>query len=133
VELLSKLIEYKWPGNIRELENLVERLFITSSNDVLGLEDLPAEYHAMIEENRNPSCAFPEPSDTGAEGAEATDEPHAHKHKAKRMSLKEYMEEAEKQLIMSKYEELQSSYKVAKELGISQSQAYQKIKKYAGK
>lgn len=32
---------YDWPGNIRELENLVERLAVLSENDVIELDDLP--------------------------------------------------------------------------------------------
>ncbi|MCF8044762.1 MAG: sigma-54 dependent transcriptional regulator [Desulfarculaceae bacterium] len=35
------MVEYDWPGNIRELENLVERLAVLSENDVIELDDLP--------------------------------------------------------------------------------------------
>ncbi|MGN1413120.1 MAG: sigma-54 interaction domain-containing protein [Anaerovoracaceae bacterium] len=34
---LSRLQEYSWPGNIRELKNIIERLYITSSGDYLIL------------------------------------------------------------------------------------------------
>ncbi|MBP6491368.1 MAG: hypothetical protein KA282_00215, partial [Clostridia bacterium] len=47
-------------------------------------------------------------------------------------TLKDLMEAAERKIIVEKYEKLRSSYKVAKELGISQSQASQKIRKYIG-
>lgn len=37
-ELLDKLLEYHWPGNIRELKNEIDRLFILNPDfDVLGL------------------------------------------------------------------------------------------------
>uniref|UniRef100_A0A7V4N534 Sigma-54-dependent Fis family transcriptional regulator n=1 Tax=Thermodesulfobacterium geofontis TaxID=1295609 RepID=A0A7V4N534_9BACT len=37
---LEKLINYHWPGNIRELENLIERLVILSENNIIGVKDL---------------------------------------------------------------------------------------------
>jgi DNA-binding NtrC family response regulator len=36
---------YPWPGNIRELENLMERLVAVSDADWIRDEDLPYEYH----------------------------------------------------------------------------------------
>ena len=35
------LMAYEWPGNIRELENLVERLSVLVETESVGLEDLP--------------------------------------------------------------------------------------------
>ncbi|HEX6625646.1 MAG TPA: sigma-54 dependent transcriptional regulator [Pyrinomonadaceae bacterium] len=39
--LLEALQEYDWPGNIRELENLVERLVVLTRDQALGVEHLP--------------------------------------------------------------------------------------------
>jgi len=39
-EAMEKLINYPWPGNIRELENFIERLVILSENNIIGVEDL---------------------------------------------------------------------------------------------
>ena len=41
-ELLDFLIGYPWPGNIREMQNLVERMVILVEGDRLTLNDLPA-------------------------------------------------------------------------------------------
>src|SRR5437773_235516 len=39
------LKNYWWPGNIRELENLIERLVAMSDKDYIAEEDLPLEFH----------------------------------------------------------------------------------------
>lgn len=41
---VSSLLSYNWPGNIRELENLVERLCVLKEEGVIELEDLPSQY-----------------------------------------------------------------------------------------
>jgi len=40
-EALQALSAYRWPGNIRELENTIERGVVLSRGDQLGAEDLP--------------------------------------------------------------------------------------------
>ncbi len=42
---IAMLKRYWWPGNIRELENLVERLVAMSDKDFISEEDLPLEFH----------------------------------------------------------------------------------------
>jgi transcriptional regulator with PAS, ATPase and Fis domain len=42
---LDILRSYWWPGNIRELENLIERLVAVSDKDWITDEDLPYEFH----------------------------------------------------------------------------------------
>ena len=39
------LKRYWWPGNIRELENLIERLVAVSDKEFISEEDLPLEFH----------------------------------------------------------------------------------------
>ena len=41
-EALNALLRYDYPGNVRELENIVERCATLSSGEVIGTEDLPA-------------------------------------------------------------------------------------------
>src|SRR5881397_583269 len=42
---MTVLKKYWWPGNIRELENLIERLVAVSDKDFISEEDLPLEFH----------------------------------------------------------------------------------------
>ncbi len=48
-EALSNLKCYRWPGNIRELENLVERLSILKGRGIVELIDLPLKYKGNSE------------------------------------------------------------------------------------
>jgi len=43
-ETLGALSNYPWPGNIRELSNLIERLAILCPERPVGIGDLPARY-----------------------------------------------------------------------------------------
>jgi two-component system nitrogen regulation response regulator GlnG len=42
-EAMGALQGYRWPGNIRELRNVLEGIVVLSGKDEIGLEDLPAE------------------------------------------------------------------------------------------
>lgn len=39
----QRFISYSWPGNVRQLENLLERVLVLSSGDSITIEDLPEE------------------------------------------------------------------------------------------
>ncbi len=41
-DALDRLVTYDWPGNIRELENAIERAMIVTRRDRISLSDLPA-------------------------------------------------------------------------------------------
>lgn len=45
-EALECLVHYQWPGNIRELENLVERMTILKGQGIVDVSDLPPKYRA---------------------------------------------------------------------------------------
>jgi DNA-binding NtrC family response regulator len=47
---LRILSSYWWPGNIRELENLIERLVAVSDKEWITDEDLPYEFHVLLHE-----------------------------------------------------------------------------------
>lgn len=42
-EAMEALLQHRWPGNIRELENAIERACVTSRDDIVRPENLPAE------------------------------------------------------------------------------------------
>lgn len=47
-ELLDFLISYHWPGNVREMQNLVERMVILAEGDRLTLADLTPDILASV-------------------------------------------------------------------------------------
>ncbi len=42
-EAMDLLTGYEWPGNVRQLQNVVERCVVLASTDLIGVDDLPAE------------------------------------------------------------------------------------------
>ena len=57
-DFLQKLENYSWPGNIRELKNVIERSVILSSGDILTSDVLPYEMQHQTENNSKPMSAF---------------------------------------------------------------------------
>ena len=97
------LEQYPWPGNVRQLENLMERLVITAQNPILDITALPLEYNS---------------------GGSAPDLP------SQEGTLAERMDAFEGQIIRDSYRRCGTTVAVAKELGISQATAVRKIAKY---
>ena len=40
---MDALTGYEWPGNVRQLQNVVERCVVLAPAGLIGVEDLPAE------------------------------------------------------------------------------------------
>jgi two-component system, NtrC family, response regulator len=45
-EAMSTLTQYSWPGNVRQLQNVLERLVVVGHSEVIELESLPPEVRA---------------------------------------------------------------------------------------
>jgi two-component system response regulator PilR (NtrC family) len=60
-DVLRVFIQYPWRGNVRELENLLERIILLSDRDLLTVEDIPEEIVSAKEVLNN----LPEISDDG--------------------------------------------------------------------
>ncbi len=59
-EALSFLSSYNWPGNIRELENLVERLAILKGSGIVDVHDLPEKYRRTVSPSNPDKIEIPD-------------------------------------------------------------------------
>lgn len=61
-EIWEMFESYKWPGNARELRNVVERMAILSAQDVLDREDIPLELR--LQKDTGPRSSVQEARET---------------------------------------------------------------------
>ena len=47
-EVIAAFANYDWPGNIRELENVLERMVVMSESDTVSLDQMPAEIRGIV-------------------------------------------------------------------------------------
>jgi len=102
-EALAYFLAYDWPGNVRELRNMVERLVIMTTGEVIGPDDLPAPLR-------------PKDAVAGAEG---------------QRSLKDARDGFERAYILAELRSNDwNMTRTAERLGIERSHLYRKIKTY---
>lgn len=100
------LCAYDWPGNIREVSNVIERVYITSRNGVILDSELPEELTG-----HKPGALTSFEFEGG---------------------LNEAVEQLERQMVTEAYEKYGTTIGVAEYLNISQPTASRKIMKYIG-
>ncbi|MCX7766963.1 MAG: helix-turn-helix domain-containing protein, partial [Candidatus Sumerlaeia bacterium] len=105
-EAMQLLMEYSWPGNIRELENAIEHAIVMAENNEIKVEDLPL----AIRNFRQGTTSLSTP----------------------RMDFNHLtLEEMEKQAILNALRRTQVNYsRAARLLGITRRTLGYRIKKY---
>jgi len=109
-ETIKTLMNYDWPGNIRELENIVERAVILDTDGIIENDDLP---ELLV---------------GSAMGSSAVkiDAPEDEK-----VSLKDALKGPEKVYILQVMEEVGwNKKKAARKLGVNRTTLYNKLRKY---
>lgn len=121
-ELLDFLIDYPWPGNVREMQNMVERMIILAEGDRLTLADLPP--NVLTWKSNAVSSVMPvtEQTEVAAPVHDTSLAP-----RGGRKSLQE-LEKEEVEAALRRHGWVQ--VRAAKELGLTQRQIGYRIKKY---
>lgn len=117
-QALRQLESYDWPGNIRELKNVVERLLVTSAAGIVEICQIPPQ---LLDGVPKPSAA-PEIYPADWESFYQYDPEH--------FSLKSYMEFCERRVVEDVLRQCGSSYKAAAMLKTDQSTVVRKRQKY---
>ncbi|MBC8982406.1 sigma 54-interacting transcriptional regulator [Pseudomonas lurida] len=102
LEALDLMCEYAWPGNIRELINIVERLVVTNQSGTIEAFDIPEEILNLHTQN--------------------SDDSH--------LPLRKVLENAERSAIRAALRLHKTTRQAAKALGVSQATVVQKMKRW---
>jgi len=114
-DALEKLHHYRFPGNLRELKNLIERSYILTNNQEIGADDLP------LEQKEGPAK-----SGNGGVHASGLSIPFADS-----FDLTGVLESAEKELIVRTLSATRGAQaEAARRMGLSRSALAYKLTKY---
>ena len=107
----KQLLHYSYPGNFRELENILERATALAADGVIAPDDLQIHTHELIQDDEEDGDATVEVGDVS---------PLAHHFNMGQATLQEYLDEVERSILeqalaATKYNRTQA----AKLLGIS--------------
>ncbi|HBE9552676.1 sigma 54-interacting transcriptional regulator [Clostridioides difficile] len=122
-EAMDAIANYRFPGNIRELQNIIQKILLTCTDNHITIDDLPNILTKNIHiTNNGNKTHISQINKVIISDSKFTN----YKNKNFDTLIKEY----EKNIILDAYEKFGSSYKVAKHLEISQSKANRLIRKY---
>lgn len=111
---IRHLREYNFPGNVRELENILERAFTLCENDLIDEDDLLLESHTGLHQTGSHNIQKPH---AAKRSATQTDYPA---RCAEFPSLDEYLQEVEKEILCHQLEQARwNKTLAAKQLGIT--------------
>ena len=114
-EALQKLQQYRFPGNLRELKNLIERAYILTSNQEIGAADLPLALQEAVPASGNGSAHAPGLSIPFVDSFDLTG----------------VLEGAEKELILRTLNSTRGAQaEAARRMGLSRSALAYKLTKY---
>ena len=106
---MHELLHYNWPGNIRELRNVVERLVVFATDGIIKQEYLPFHTTETLEEHSAHSLLLSNNNTI--------------------LSLQEEMEEHEKKVIERALRILNGNkLECAKQLGVTRATLYNRLK-----
>jgi len=121
---LEVLKTYHWPGNLRELKNIIKRAVLLCKNNMITIDQLPNGL--IVSEDQNE--IIKDSSQTDIKTKKVSDE--SNKFSAI-TDLKYVQEMNEKELIIRVLKEAKyNKSKAAKQLNIDRTTLYQKIKKF---
>ena len=84
-EAVEALVAYDWPGNIRELENVLERAVVLADGPAVMLDDLPQELRQPARRRLRPRLPAPVAAAAGAANAPG-DSGRPRRHSARRFA-----------------------------------------------
>lgn len=125
---VMSLVRHDWPGNVREMANLVERLAIMHPYGVVGVQELPLKYRHVDDDDESvlPLPALPE-----SESFSMTHSEQAALLPVNGLDLKEYLTELERNLIQQALDDAQGVVaRAAEKLHIRRTTLVEKMRKY---